>query len=86
MISIHALREESDNTLTNPSSTESHFNPRSPRGERLQINIINHEQLAISIHALREESDLIRFYVYLIPVHISIHALREESDQLSHCV
>ena len=34
IISIHALREESDHTLLPLIIIYSHFNPRSPRGER----------------------------------------------------
>ena len=35
MISIHALREEGDTTLPACPRTSSDFNPRPPRGERL---------------------------------------------------
>ena len=57
MISIHALREESDFLLFLQAPSVRHFNPRSPRGER-HIGIPNVSiQKRISIHALREESD-----------------------------
>ena len=57
MISIHALREESDERPCMTRSSTMDFNPRPPRGERPG----NHQGRVlvrqISIHALREESD-----------------------------
>ena len=55
------------------------FNPRSPRGERLELLPSPSRVNKISIHALREESDLSANDKCLLPS-ISIHALREESD------
>ena len=56
-ISIHALREESDNRRIFVLSEPDNFNPRPPRGERLHTIIGPRLLVAISIHALREESD-----------------------------
>ena len=81
-ISIHALREESDGGYKKtPGKNSLDFNPRSPRGERQQVQFEIYFFLHISIHALREESDhiLILLHIY-ISAKISIHALREESD------
>ena len=61
LISIHALREESDLTLTGCGESWENFNPRSPRGERLSIIDGKISKNIISIHALREESDWSRF-------------------------
>ena len=57
LISIHALREESDGRCRARGSRPQNFNPRPPRGER-PIGV-HHGGLLdlISIHALREESD-----------------------------
>ena len=65
MISIHALREESDAFLEQLKSDASNFNPRPPRGERQRIANPRVCNDLISIHALREESDsivLINFF------------------------
>ena len=56
------------------------FNPRSPRGERPQCNVLSLLFCNISIHALREESDSSKLDNEPCGVSISIHALREESD------
>ena len=58
MISIHALREESDGRLVVWPRLTIHFNPRPPRGERLFGYLCSEQLFRISIHALREESDL----------------------------
>ena len=57
MISIHALREEGDQAVLNREIYAQDFNPRPPRGGRLQnaMQVINTAK--ISIHALREEGD-----------------------------
>ena len=82
IISIHALREESDRFSHYELSKVLHFNPRSPWGERQALCHNNARFQTISIHALREESDF-DFFQFLMPVkRISIHALREESDPL----
>ena len=57
LISIHALREESDRSASAPCRSAGHFNPRPPRGER-PFRVAGQCLLdGISIHALREESD-----------------------------
>ena len=58
-ISIHALREESDPSRTNETyMLISHFNPRSPWGERLGQCGIDFISISISIHALGVVSDV----------------------------
>ena len=61
LISIHALREESDLLSGKPClSPNLHFNPRSPWGERQSQEVgggLKSGIKFISIHALREESD-----------------------------
>ena len=58
-ISIHALREESDQILVTHLARGRDFNPRPPRGERPSPRHQPKPLKAISIHALREESDRI---------------------------
>ena len=80
IISIHALREESDLLICRVVRFTQNFNPRSPRGERLSSwRALAAERRVISIHALREESDVPAQHTLFI-WQISIHALREESD------
>ena len=62
MISIHALREESDLSSNNNTLMILYFNPRSPWGERQSPNNITTVLSFISIHALREESDCIFYH------------------------
>ena len=80
MISIHALREEGDDTAAASSRPLSDFYPRPPRGGRHGrcVQLLN--QRIISIHALREEGDSITSED-LRCIRISIHALREEGDR-----
>ena len=79
LISIHALREESDSkygvTMTDAQKFQSTLSVRRAT-QRLHAGL-NGSQ--ISIHALREESDLNSIRAAYV-VGISIHALREESD------
>ncbi len=56
------------------------FNPRAPRGARLEAPVAPYPRLMISIHALREERDLVAGPDILLDGLISIHALREERD------
>ena len=63
IISIHALREESDSVWTAAPPSRQNFNPRPPRGERLPNYALQHKEHQISIHALREESDFVAFAV-----------------------
>ena len=78
-ISIHALREEGDNSsltfVISPSSFLS--TPSARRATHCGRDRIYHRP--ISIHALREEGDLIGGERRLTAC-ISIHALREEGD------
>ena len=58
LISIHALREESDLGNGLQGYMQYNFNPRSPWGERRKQCGIDVISISISIHALREESDV----------------------------
>ena len=79
MISIHALRGESDRCLRTSASRLFYFNPRSPWGERLA-------SLSIYANGLKFQSTLsvgraTPNYIDISRVSpISIHALRGESD------
>ena len=78
-ISIHALREEGDESVRSFLDENINFYPRPPRGGRHGHHPAGIQPANISIHALREEGDL----ALLDPVlehPISIHALREEGD------
>ena len=89
MISIHALREESDRDYDPVIHLGYDFNPRR-RQHLISIHALREESdrelrakhmtQRISIHALREESDLAERR-QRPAVFISIHALREESDR-----
>ena len=80
-ISIHALREEGDESQHHTVAFPLDFYPRPPRGGRpagfQQIAVF----CGISIHALREEGDL-NNVAAAVDIGISIHALREEGDSL----
>ena len=56
-ISIHALREEGDISLTPDFTKCFYFNPRPPRGGRPADLLWAGALYSISIHALREEGD-----------------------------
>ena len=78
-ISIHALREEGDDTLSTVHDAIV-ISIHALREEGDSVCQVNCTIFVISIHALREEGD------HHIPIHtfrcqvISIHALREEGD------
>ena len=57
-ISIHALREEGDRSLPQPTPASAYFYPRPPRGGRPPHTARNLMGYRISIHALREEGDM----------------------------
>ena len=57
LISIHAPREGSDRLVIIINHPLLHFNPRSPRGERLSNTALRPTRPEISIHAPREGSD-----------------------------
>ncbi len=82
MISIHALREESDLKSTVPIWVGPYFNPRSPWGERLWFVVADiAEPIFQSTLSVRRATKLPH---YRAPKKhkISIHALREESDNM----
>ena len=56
-ISIHALREEGDNSRLLKTTKKDDFYPRPPRGGRLRLVGGLRIFRSISIHALREEGD-----------------------------
>ena len=56
-ISIHALREEGDRSLTRSFPLSGYFYPRPPRGGRPLRHLSRTSSQPISIHALREEGD-----------------------------
>ena len=58
-ISIHALREEGDNSGTMLRTMLCDFYPRPPRGGRLRERDTKLCRFVISIHALREEGDFL---------------------------
>ena len=80
LISIHALRKESDHTTCIGSLR--YFPFQSTLSVRRATARVSGEQGArrISIHALRKESDAAVSAV-LVDECISIHALRKESDR-----
>ena len=49
----------------------SHFNPRSPCGERPVIVLRNCERIVISIHAPRAGSDGLQYYYYTLYIHFN---------------
>ena len=79
IISIHAPREGSDASRRTYPVDVSDFNPRSPRGERRDIDWTAYNRERISIHAPREGSDLVQGQPITVSS-ISIHAPREGSD------
>ena len=64
-ISIHALREEGDNTRLCFEIDDTNFYPRPPRGGRPQIFFSDLPLWSISIHALREEGDRLKYSIGL---------------------
>ena len=81
VISIHALREESDSFTFSALYCVLGF--QSTLSVRRATHHLRAKQLknVISIHALREESDFFAVHAKLVLGKISIHALREESDK-----
>ena len=78
-ISIHALREESDQLTEGVGRTRGAFLSTLSVRRATYVWCKNCKREVISIHALREESDMVKKCL----IHcwkISIHALREESD------
>ena len=79
IISIHAPRTGSDGTAHGGEPASTHFNPRSPHGERLLEHELHNGNADISIHAPRTGSDGIHRRIWG-DVAISIHAPRTGSD------
>ena len=77
-ISIHALREESDNQPVGTAG-RCDISIHALREESDPPVWLQFRPRYISIHALREESDEREYGIFGL-VLISIHALREESD------
>ena len=59
-ISIHALREEGDQSPSSAAQWTTYFYPRPPRGGRPPGWVSLQTSCRISIHALREEGDQVR--------------------------
>ena len=79
IISIHALREESDPPITNRGVISTQFQSTLSVRRATTQWVYNISTVKISIHALREESDSTD-WLLSTKGGISIHALREESD------
>ena len=79
-ISIHAPRVGSDHGILVSIERICYFNPRSPCGERLGLELPEYILLRISIHAPRVGSDGTGTYAYNFTPIISIHAPRVGSD------
>ena len=78
-ISIHALREESDDLPADCNLPIRYFNPRPPRGgRRLFLDIPGQAILFQSTPSARRATESLENS--LVSARISIHALREEGD------
>ena len=88
IISIHALRRESDK-IKRLDRTAQKISIHALRKESDSDPQVRLNRWNISIHALRKESDLSEAKKGVHPSAISIHALRKESDQAllryTHC-
>ena len=81
MISIHALREESDQQVHKSKWQPRWFQSTLSARRATGYMPYSSDKTIISIHALREESDVTLLSVETALFLISIHALREESDK-----
>ena len=82
LISIHALREEGDDTIADLLLMFGKFlSTPSARRATCAAEAMQAPEM-ISIHALREEGDIENMQRSDLTVYISIHALREEGDRL----
>ena len=79
-ISTHAPRAGSDTDRPTGEETSTHFNPRSPCGERPGDKILPDVAPVISTHAPRAGSDFWWGSPRLLRLHISTHAPRAGSD------
>ena len=83
IISIHALREESDSQLATDGTSKPQF-LSTPSARRATFLYYGRKiGMDISIHALREEGDLVDQQKRPREPPISIHALREEGDTVT---
>ncbi len=82
-ISIHALREESDQRSTGMEPDAEYFNPRPPRGERHSTygQKTKKEKFQSTPSARRATYCFFNKFFFKV---ISIHALREEGDTGNH--
>ena len=79
-ISIHALREEGDDTGPDALLNLGEF-LSTPSARRATGDVVSAQHIVdISIHALREEGDAYEPFHLREKIEISIHALREEGD------
>ena len=80
IISIHALREESDSQSSTMRAASTDFNPRPPRGERLRtVHWMQNPKKDFNPRPPRGERPS-GAELLTASLRISIHALREESD------
>ena len=79
-ISIHALREEGDHSVSRFFAVNRVFLSTPSARRATAVLTANGIATAISIHALREEGDVAAFPGRWSGLPISIHALREEGD------
>ena len=80
-ISIHALREEGDQSRAQNTGCKAEF-LSTPSARRATSDSQQFQQCrVISIHALREEGDFNAGDLIPVYLDISIHALREEGDR-----
>ena len=79
VISIHALRKESDRRIR-PERERAQFQSTLSVRRATVAHAQLHDRLVISIHALRKESDYRSAAPSVGACLISIHALRKESD------
>ena len=84
-ISIHAPREGSDLPLPRQGRNCKHFNPRSPRGERLTLILYTPAKVYFNPRSPRGERHSLSG---MSPeaIFISIHAPREGSDNNQHAI
>ena len=83
-ISIHALREEGDQTRRRGRAHCPDISIHALREEGdHQLPVSGTRHWTISIHALREEGDPVMLDKWHSVMLISIHALREEGDRLA---
>ena len=77
-ISIHAPREGSDQEREPRKKRLRNFNPRSPRGERLDFDELTQFLWEISIHAPREGSDVGSVIIVIVTQHFNPRSPRGE--------